>query len=154
MSIAYRRMEVYWRLSRRQYSNWISKCVGREIHFRNRFHVETLFRTRAGPRPSTSFASRTAEFLALPNRYLNPLIPTPASSMVPPRKRLKNDSFSTLKRHGSRLLFKSNGKRRGFYYGWQESSGFEVWLTEQESAEHSPEDRFVQVPAAARGHTE
>ena len=81
------------------------------------------------------FASRTTEFLVPLNRYLNTLIPAPASSMFPTQKMKRfneNDFFATLKSHGSPLPFKSNTKQREFYERWLKSPGFGVWLAKQE----------------------
>jgi hypothetical protein len=84
------------------------------------------------------FTSRTTEFLVPLNRYLNTLIPSPASSKSLAQKKLQPFSetkfFASLKTHGSPLPFKSSSKQYEFYHRWLRCPGFGIWLAKQEEA--------------------
>ncbi|EJD06824.1 DUF1630-domain-containing protein [Fomitiporia mediterranea MF3/22] len=85
------------------------------------------------------FTTRSVQFLVPLNRYLNTLIPSPATGSVggaPPAQSLKpfnrDHFFASLKTHGSPLPFRSSAKQKEFYERWLRTPAFGLWMAKQE----------------------
>lgn len=86
------------------------------------------------------FTTRAVQLLVPLNRYINTLIPTPASGLAGSNstrdsylKPFNRDHFfASLKAHGTPLPFRSSAKQKEFYERWLRSPAFGLWMARQE----------------------